>query len=89
MVKAVHIMSPWTRLMQHGHLVWMVLTLVLTRVDSEEYNATVIEEVIDSQEVDDLISEVQEESDYELEVYKADHGYGDNLVPKGQHICHL
>ena len=41
-------------------------------VDSEEYNATVIEEVIDSQEVDDLITEVQEESDYELEVYKAD-----------------
>ena len=59
----------------------------IDRVDSEEYGATVIEEVIDSQEVDDLISEVQEESDYELEVYKADHGYGDNFVPKGQHIC--
>ena len=61
--------------------------LAVTQVDSAEYMANDVKDIIEREEVGDYISRVQEESDYEAEVYKSEHDYGDVFAKKGQCIA--
>jgi len=61
--------------------------LTIEKVDSADYGATILEEVIEHDELNDFLNKVGEDSDWEVEPYVQDHMYGDRYPDKGQHIC--
>ena len=61
--------------------------LTVEKVSSEEYNADVLEETIEHEDLNDFMSRVGEESDWEHEAYVEGHEYGGNFPPKGSYIC--
>ena len=61
--------------------------LTVEKVSSTEYNADVLEETIEHEDLNDFMSRVGEESDWEHEAYVQGHEYGGNFPPKGSYIC--
>jgi hypothetical protein len=61
--------------------------LTVEKVSSEEYNADVLEDVIEHEDLNEFIQRVGEESDWEHEAYVEGHEYGGNFPPKGSYIC--
>jgi hypothetical protein len=61
--------------------------LTIEKVDSADYGATILEEVIEHEDLNEFLNKVGEDSDWEVEPYVQDHGYGDRFPEKGQHIC--
>ena len=61
--------------------------LTIEKVSSEEYNADVLEETIEHEDLNEFLSRVGEESDWEHDGYVEGHEFGNKYPPKGQHIC--
>ena len=61
--------------------------LTVEKVSSAEFNADLIEDVIEHEDLNEFISRVGEESDWEHEAYVEGHEYGNVYPEKGQHIC--
>lgn len=61
--------------------------LTVEQVDSTEWNAKVLKEVIENEELNDFCNRVGEESDYEHEAYQQEHEYGGVFPEKGKYIC--
>ena len=61
--------------------------LTVEKVSSEEYNAETLEDTIEHEDLNDFMSRVGEESDWEHEAYVEGHEYGGNFPPKGSYIC--
>ena len=62
--------------------------LTVEKVDSKDWNAQWIEDVIEHEDVGDFIGRVEEESDGEHEAYAVNFMTESNPFPeKGQHIC--
>ena len=61
--------------------------LTVEKVSSEEYNADVLEETIEHEDLNDFMSRVGEESDWEHEAYVEGHEYGGKFPLKGSYIC--
>lgn len=61
--------------------------LSVEKVDGTDWDCNVLDDVIEGQDLNEFLNEVGEESDYEVEPYVEDSGYGDNFPEKGTHIC--
>jgi len=61
--------------------------LTVDQVDSDEYHATHVKDVVDSVDLNEWMSSVGEDSDWEVEAYQEDHGFGDVYPAKGEYIC--
>jgi len=61
--------------------------LTVDQVDSDEYNATHVKDVVDREDLNEWMSSVGEDSDWEVEAYQEEHPYGDNYPAKGEYIC--
>ena len=61
--------------------------LTVEKVSSEEYNAETLEDTIEHEDLNDFMSRVGEESDWEHEAYVEGHKYGGKFPPKGSYIC--
>lgn len=61
--------------------------LTVDQVDSDEYNAKHIKDVVDREDLNEWMSSVGEDSDWEHEAYQEQHPYGDNYPAKGEYIC--
>src|SRR5210317_2294846 len=61
--------------------------LSIEKVASAEYNAQCLEDIVDHEDLNEYMSRVSEQSDYEVDPYVEDHGYGDIWPEPGQHIC--
>ena len=59
----------------------------IEKVASAEYDAQCLEDIVDHEDLNEYMSRVSEESDYEIDPYVEDHGYGDIWPEPGQHIC--
>lgn len=60
----------------------------IEKIDSDEYNAKWIEDVVESKDLNELINELDEEVDYEVEHTRGIVG-GGNYPKKGEYICHM
>lgn len=58
--------------------------ITVEEVDSGEYNSTVIADVIDAQDVEELCSTIEEDSDWEIE--PRDQGECDTFEPEGEYV---
>jgi hypothetical protein len=61
--------------------------LTVEKVSSEEYNADILEETIEHEDLNEFMSRVGEESDWEHEAYVEGHEYGGKYPEKGSYIC--
>ena len=61
--------------------------LTVEKVSSAEYKTDVLEEIIQSEDLNDFLSRVGEESDWEHDGYVEGHEHGNVYAEKGQHIC--
>jgi hypothetical protein len=61
--------------------------LTVEKVSSEEYNADILEETIEHEDLNEFMSRVGEESDWEHEAHVEGHEYGGTYPPKGSYIC--
>ena len=59
--------------------------LTIEEVDSDDYMAGHVADVIDGEGVADLIDQVNEETDYEIEL--GDYGEPDEYEPQGDYVC--
>lgn len=63
--------------------------LTIDKVDSDEYNAKHVEDVIEREDFFEWANRVSEESDYVVEPYMEEHKYGDRYPEKGRYICQV
>ena len=61
--------------------------LTIEKVSSEEYNAEVLEDTIEHEDLNEFISRVGEESDWAHEAYVEGHEHGNKYPEKGTYIC--
>ena len=61
--------------------------LTVEKVSSAEYSAEILEDTIEHEDLNEFISRVGEESDWEHEAYVEGHEHGNVYPEKGQHIC--
>ncbi len=61
--------------------------LTVDQVESDDYNSQHVKDVVDREDLNEWMSSVGEDSDWEHEAYQEDHGMGDNYPAKGTYIC--
>ena len=79
--------EPWDQFDATYSIAQDAAYLTVEKVSSEEYNADVLEETIEHEDLNEFISRVGEESDWEHEAYVEGHEYGGKFPPKGPYIC--
>ena len=61
--------------------------LSVEQVESEDYNARGIKDVVEDEDLNDFMNRVGDDSDWEHDANVEDHDYGDDYPEKGTYIC--
>jgi len=61
--------------------------ITVEKISSEEYNSDILEDVVEHEDLNEFMTRVGEESDWEYDGYVLGHEYGNVYPEKGQHIC--
>ena len=79
--------EPWDQFDATYSIAQDAAYLTVEKVSSTEYNADLLEDVIEHEDLNEFIQRVGEESDWEHEAYVEGHEYGGKFPPKGSYIC--
>jgi hypothetical protein len=79
--------EPWDQFEATYSIAQDAAYLTVEKVSSEEYNAEILENTIEHEDLNEFIQRVGEESDWEHEAYVEGHEFGNVYAPKGQHMC--
>lgn len=63
--------------------------ITVDKVDSGEYNAKHVDEVVSHEDFYEWANRISEESDYEVEPYIEEHEYGDRYPEKDRYVCQV
>ena len=61
--------------------------ITVEKISSAEYNSDILEDVVEHEDLNEFMTRVGEESDWEYDGYVLGHEYGNVYPEKGQHIC--